>query len=82
MEAFLGDLMPEFFDLVSGELDYRILRPGDFKDKIVFINQQLKNLSPAALAVRREAWLKQSPESVWADLSLLRESNKLVVATI
>ena len=82
VEDFLRDLMPAFFDLASGELDVTPMRPGVFKDQIVFINQQLRRLTPEALAVRRVAWLQQPPEGIWADPEFLRQSNQLVVGTI
>jgi Protein of unknown function (DUF2971) len=81
VEDFLHELLPAFFEIVSGELDYVTLRPGDFRDKVILLNQQLRDLPADALTARREAWAKQPPEGVW-DLKSLRENNKLVVATI
>jgi len=82
VEEFLRDLIPAFFDVVSGELDHGALRPGNFRDTITKINQHLRRLPSEALTERRQEWLKQPLERVWTDLSFLRENNRIVVETI
>jgi len=82
IEDFLPNLMAEFFDVVSSELDYSMLHPGKMRDQIILINTQHRKLSAGALAERRKAFLQQPPEKIWRDFSFLRESNKQIVAAI
>jgi Protein of unknown function (DUF2971) len=81
VEDFLRDLMPAFFELVSGDLDFSRLRPGPMRDKIMFINVGLNRLSSEQLAEHRSGWVSQHPESIWS-IPSLRAANEQVVGVI
>ncbi len=81
IEDFLRDFMPAFFELVCGDLDYSLLRPGPMRDKIILINSGLRNLSTEQLAERRRKLISEPPEAIWSVPSL-RATNEQVVGII
>lgn len=81
IEDFLRDLMPAFFELVCGDLNYSLLRPGPMRDKIILINSGLRNLSKRQLAEHRREFMSEPPEAIWSVPSL-RATNEQVVGVI
>jgi hypothetical protein len=81
LEEFLPGLQRAFLDFISGDIDYKQLRPGLFQAQIILLNQAIKRLPKEKRDTLSLEYISDSPASIW-DIESLRESNRQMVEQI
>jgi hypothetical protein len=74
LEDFLSQFMKHFYEFVSSDIDCSILRPGQFKELIILINQGIKNRTSEQNDAFTREFLRTPVSSIY-DLNKLRRIN-------